>query len=1079
MGNEIEILVKVKDQATAEIAAIAAKARAATAASGTSGASNAIEVPIQADASKLEQDVEQKVKRVKKPDPIEVPVETDAEKFERELRASFAEGEKNAQEAEKAMNQSFTAMEHGLRTLQSAMKELAKPIEDAGTAADDFETEFRKAMQGGERVSADADRALRQSFTSIESGSRTLRTAMADLAPAADKAGSALENAGNKADAAGKKASESGNGFNLGALKMTGMMSAALALAPALAALPAVGAAITVGIGTMSLGLGGVVSALKDYGQASGGAGQSGAQMAQTAFSNAVAIRNAEQAIADAKKQAAVAAQSSADQIYSAQERVAQSAYSLQQAEQSLADAEKSAEDTQKALTQARADAANQLIDLNNAAADSNISVQQAQLNLTEAQEKLTAVTNSGLSTDDQKRQAQIDLLSATQALKDAQQKQVESRQQADAANKTGVNGMQGVVSAQDAVKKATEGVTSAQHGVASAAQAQTDAQTALARAIQASSRQQADSAQAIQKAVQNLSDTYEQQKLAADAAASAGGGAANKFAQDMAKLTPAGQAFVTQLLAMRSGVDELKNTAQTTMLPGLTQMLKDSAPLLPTFNTAIGNMGTIIGNTAKQFGQLMQSPAFQGQLTQVLKEGSDLAGTFASGLTGMVSGIMQAAANAGPIVTGIGDGIKTLMTSGIPDFLSGLTTNATQIGQAFQGVLTLVSNLAGPLGTVAGAVATALAPGIQVLASPAVQQALQSIGASLAQIIIALSPVVTMLAQGLAGALRIAAPLLQSLAKFIQDNQRWIVPLAQAITIATIAFWGLNAALDANPIVLIIAGISALVLGLIYAWEHFKGFRDFVKQMWRDIKIGFDDFLGFITTWWPELLAPFTGGASLIVGHWNSIVDFTKKLPGRLAAAAVGLWDWVTQEWDKYIAGPISKSFDALITAVTGLPGRVSSAAKGLWDPIWNGFTGIYNDIANAWNNLSFTLPGLDLGPLGKIGGFTIGIPSWADIPTIHAFGGVLTGGLTGIVGDAGIEALRLPNGTQVMPNANTKSMLAQGAGMGGAAHIKLSWDDSGAAAGDEILTWLKRRIRASFGNDPNSAQKTLGQAF
>jgi hypothetical protein len=988
------------------------------------------------------------------------------------LRASFAEGEKHAEEAAKAMQQAMSAELTGIRALRSVATEL----EPAAQAVDDFETKFRKAMDEGAKVSADADQAMRQSFTAIESGSRTLRAAMAELAPAADNAGRSLENAGNKADAAGKKAADSGNGFKLGAIGMTAMITGALALAPALAALPAIAGAVVAGGAAMTLGFGGVVKALKDYGQQSVSSGQSGAQLALTAFQNGIAIRNAEDAIAQAKKQSAQAAQTSADQIHSAQERVAASAYALQQAELKLQDAEKSETDAQKALTQARADAENQIKDLNNSAADSSIAVQQAELNLKEARDKLAQVTSNSLSTDDQKRQAAIDLASAQQGLIDAQQRQTEAQQAANAANKAGVDGMPGVVSAQNNVSKAIRGVSDAQHGLQDAQQAQADAQHALTEAVKAAADQQVASAQAIAKAEQNLADTYEQQKLSAAAAAASGSSSANAFAQDMAKLTPQAQAFVKQLLSMKSGADELARTAQTAMLPGLTTMLKDSAPLLPIFNGAVGAMGTVVGNAAVAFGNLMKSPAFQGQLTQILKDGAKFAQSFADGLVAMTSGLTSAASKAGLIVSGLGSGVKDLMSSGIPAFFSGLVQNAGGAGQALKGVFDLVSELLGPLGTVAGGLSAALAPALQVLSSPQVQQALASIGTSLAQILIALSPVITMLAQGLAGALRIAAPLLQSLAKFIQDNANWLVPLAKVVAIATIAFLGFNAALAANPIVLIVGLITGLVLSLIYAWEHFSGFRDFMKAMWKDIKIGFDVFLAFVKEWWPELLAPFTLGASMIIGHWNDIVSFVKLLPGRLASAAAHIWDWITQKWDTDVAGPISKGFDTFISAVTKLPGQLAKAGAGMWDWLWTEFKGVINTVIRGWDGLQFTMPSLDLGPLGSVGGWTIGVP---QIPQLHATGGVLPGGITGVIGEHGWEPLRLPDGTTVIPHANAQSMAASGAlsSGGGSGALQIEW--VGGNAGDEFLTWLRKNIRIRGGSGTNSVQKVLGQAF
>jgi hypothetical protein len=59
------------------------------------------------------------------------------------------------------------------------------------------------------------------------------------------------------------------------------------------------------------------------------------------------------------------------------------------------------------------------------------------------------------------------------------------------------------------------------------------------------------------------------------------------------------------------------------------------------------------------------------------------------------------------------------------------------------------------------------------------------------------------------------------------------------------------------------------------------------------------------------------------------------------------------------------------------------------MWDGIWNAFRGVINTLIRGWNSLKFTVPSIDLGPLGKIGGFTIGTP---DIPYLHQ-GGVVPG--------------------------------------------------------------------------------------
>jgi hypothetical protein len=1097
--SPIEIVVKVKDQASAETAAIAGKIRAEMKSAG--GGGEGVKVPVEPDMAGFDEEVTTKIRRVK-PDAVEVPVE---------VRRGHVE---------------------------SSLREAAAAAEPA-------------AEKAGEEIGE----SLANGLTRDSQGK--LRNAMGRFASEAEKAAAGIDDVGNRAASAGGKAGSSGGGFDLAGLKMAGMVTAAFALAPALAAIPAVAATVTVGAGTMALGLGGVIKALHDYGAASGGAGQSGAQLAATAFSNAVAIRHAEQSIQDAKKQAArgaqdsaeqienaqrgvadaeqqaaSAAQSSADSIASAQRGVESSAYSLAQAEERLQDAQKAELDAQKALTQARQDAADQLKDLNNASADSHLAVERATLNVAKAQENLAKTLGSSLSTDSQKKDAQLSLREAQQGLVDAQQRSVEASQKADAANKTGVDGMQGVVQAQDAVAKGALGVRDAQHGVVEATQAQADAQKALARAVQSASdqqkssaesvakaeqsladaqrsadRQRQDSMESVAKAEQNLADTYKQQQLAAAAAASAGGGAADKFAQDMANLTPAGQAFVKQLISMRDGAKQLSDTAQTAMLPGLTTMLKDTGPLLPIFNSAIRTMGGIIGDTAVKFGDLMKSPAFQGQLTQVLSDGAGLAKDFGDGLVGATKGIMKAASDAGPIVSGLGSGIDTLLSKGLPDFFSGLVSNAAGIGSFFQGVLQLVSDLAGPLGTVSGAVATALAPAVQVLASPDVQRSLQSIAGSIAAILVVLTPVITMFAQGLAGGLRVVAPLLASTAKFMQDNHRWVVPLAQAVGIATVAWWGLNAALAANPLILIGTLVAGLVMGLIYAWEHFAGFRDFVHRMWSDIKQWFSDGVQAIDKallWFVSLPGKFThwlAGVSSAVGRGvGEAASWFAGLPGRVASAIGGYFSHLGADFSAWIGGVAAsvaiKGGDVL-KWFRDLPGRIVSALGNLGSTLWDagtklikgfidGISSMFGKVKDKLGELTDLLP-FWKGPPGSdavllthngrliIQGFIAGIDD--QIPAVKAKLGGLTASLPALtVGAATVpDPLRLPNGGAVVSHANARPMLPEGAaGPARGGTVELQWV---GPDGDELFTMIKRWIRVNYGSGPNSVQTALGQ--
>lgn len=69
------------------------------------------------------------------------------------------------------------------------------------------------------------------------------------------------------------------------------------------------------------------------------------------------------------------------------------------------------------------------------------------------------------------------------------------------------------------------------------------------------------------------------------------------------------------------------------------------------------------------------------------------------------------------------------------------------------------------------------------------------------------------------------------------------MVVVTTATRIWTGVQWLLNAALNANPIGLVIIAVAALVAGVIYCWNKFAGFRAFLLTMW-DVMKGFGNII-------------------------------------------------------------------------------------------------------------------------------------------------------------------------------------------------------------------------------------------
>lgn len=131
-------------------------------------------------------------------------------------------------------------------------------------------------------------------------------------------------------------------------------------------------------------------------------------------------------------------------------------------------------------------------------------------------------------------------------------------------------------------------------------------------------------------------------------------------------------------------------------------------------------------------------------------------------------------------------------------------------------------------------------------------------------------------------------ASAFMTVANWVQVNWDWLsailVPLAVLVgTYQTIVFvteaWAaaqlmLNAAMNLNPIFLIISLIAALVAGVIYAWNKFEGFRKAVYGLWGTFKQVFNN----IGNYFKEVFSPI-----------SKAIEYFKKGEYGAAAKEVG----------------------------------------------------------------------------------------------------------------------------------------------------------------------------------------------
>ena len=218
----------------------------------------------------------------------------------------------------------------------------------------------------------------------------------------------------------------------------------------------------------------------------------------------------------------------------------------------------------------------------------------------------------------------------------------------------------------------------------------------------------------------------------------------------------------------------------------------------------------------------------------------------------------------------------------------------------------------------------------------------------------------------------------------------------AIATTIMEGAQAALNAVMDANPVVLIVIAIVALVAALIYAYNHSARFRAIVQAafhaveqaalaiwhslqaVWNGLVAGvtwlwqhlvsiwhaiesvtttvWNAISGFFKKWWPLLMVIFMPFVALIVSIWNHthkyIEAFVKGVWNGIKSFLKGVWDGI-----KTIAGDawtgikltIIKPLETLWGWIKSLWNMVSGWLSSYWHGIWSTATSIWNSIKSA----------------------------------------------------------------------------------------------------------------------------------
>jgi tape measure domain-containing protein len=186
------------------------------------------------------------------------------------------------------------------------------------------------------------------------------------------------------------------------------------------------------------------------------------------------------------------------------------------------------------------------------------------------------------------------------------------------------------------------------------------------------------------------------------------------------------------------------------------------------------------------------------------------------------------------------------------------------------------------------------------------------------------------------------------------------VAAIQGVVTIATNAWtaaqWLLNAALNANPIGIVITVIAALVAAVVYCWNKFAGFRAFILTMWNTMK----GFGNIIKEYVIDRLKTLLSGIGKIgeafaklfngdfKGAWSSAVDGVKDITGITSAekalkSTKQLAGGVAAEYDKNyrIESQKQQQKDTKKEAAIATPGTKGSSEEVVFNAASGGKSG------------------------------------------------------------------------------------------------------------------------------------------
>lgn len=470
---------------------------------------------------------------------------------------------------------------------------------------------------------------------------------------------------------------------------------------------------------------------------------------------------------------------------------------------------------------------------------------------------------------------------------------------------------------------------------------------------------------------------------------------------------------------------------------------MKSIPPVMALVHNLVSGLSNLIGGLAPLAGPALH---FIGTLVKAIG---------GLNITPLASGLGHVLKALEPVL-GVASKLLNVVLKPLGQFLKALSDGplaalthslAKNLEPAFKALSGMLHALVKPLAAVAGSLANLINPtGAKALAALMVglQKPIEDLAPSLGKLIVALEslvdvginmlipilPTVTGLFTGIVDAI---IPFINLAAKLLSFKPvaEIIIAIVAAMKAWALVQWALNAAMDANPIGLVIVALAALAVGIVALWQHSETFRKVVLATWGAVKTAatalahafissYDwikhatsDVVNALKTAWNWVKNAVANVVGFIRDHWQLLLGI---LTGPIGAAIIFLishWAQIKQGFSNLmsdVTGIVSNGIQNVVGWFQGLPGKIANfagqmlnAGKTLMSNVFHGIESVAANAGSFAASIASSIWGALKGLLNSID-LHIPIPHAPDI-NIHPFhlaaGGITNGVTNAIVGD------------------------------------------------------------------------------